>query len=361
MLLESRNFEHCNVEQNLETFCQEECMLVPLRFIRLATALSLAATLGLMAAAAYAQTELRFFADDPAIVYRGEWEPGPAVPGERPARLARFSGAAAVLTYSGPWISWLTSVGPDRGKVRVTIDGQVRDDDLDLYNPTPAEKEFRWSTLTTATNHIIEISVLGDRNEASSGTLVVNRGFLAPAAPVPPTLTAAAPAEAQPPAAEATPQPQPQAPIPVQVAPGVSFYLATDPAITYSTEWQTVPPRPASRTLPALPSLRSAEARPATVGFMFYGPSVTWYTLVGPDRGKVRVAIDGEVRDEEIDLYSPQEQIRAFAWSVLDPTRLHRIEITVLQDRNPSSQGVQVDVLAFATPRAPLPPMAPAI
>lgn len=335
-------------------------MNVPLRLLRLAAALSLAATLGLVAAAAHAQTELRFFADDPAIVYRGEWEAGPTLPGERPARQARFAYASVGLTYSGPWISWLTSVGPDRGKVRVIIDGQVRDDDLDLYSPTPAEKEFRWSTLTTAANHTIEVVVLGDRNEASSGTTVVNRGFLAPGAPVPPSLTVPAPAEAQPPAAEATPQPQPQAPIPVQVAPGGSFYLATDPAITYSAQWQTVPPRPAEGTLPALSSLRSAEARPATVGFMFYGPSVTWYTLVGPDRGKVRVVIDGEVRDEEMDLYNPQEQIRAFAWSVLDPNRLHRIEITVLQDRNPSSHGVQVDVLGFATSKAPLPPMAPA-
>jgi hypothetical protein len=329
-----------------------------LRLARLLTLISLVGTLVLkLVIPVYAQTDLRFFADDPAISYRGEWEPGPAVSGERPARQARFSSAAVTLTYSGPWISWLTSVGPDRGKVRVTIDGQVRDDALDLYSPAPADKEFRWSTLTTAANHTIEISVLGDRNEASSGTLVVNRGFLAPAAPVPPTLTAAAPAEAQPPAAQGGAPAQPaQPPIPVQVAPGVMVYLSTDPSISYSPEWQTVPPRPASGTLPALPSLRVSEVRPASVQFLFYGPSVTWYTLIGPDRGKVRVSIDGEVRDEELDLYSAEEQIRGYSWSVLDPNRLHRLEITVLQDRNPSSRGVAVDVLGFATPRAPAAP-----
>lgn len=303
-----------------------------------------------------AQPDLRFYAGDPALVYRGDWEPAPTVPGELPARRARFAMASVELTYTGPWVSWLTDTGPDRGTVRVVIDGQVRDEEINLYSATVEPREFRWSSLSSQWNHVIQIEVTGNRDIRSGSSWVVHRGFVVPDAPVLPSATAVAqPAE--------TPVPEPAAPgqVPpaVPLGPGGSFYKATDPLITYIFVWETVPGRPASGSLPALPPYRQARTRLSSAEFAFNGPSITWHTLGGPDRGIARVTIRSSLvapREDFIDLYHPVEELRSYSWSVSDPTRISTIRIDVWGDHSARSKGDLVVILGFSTPRAPVPP-----
>lgn len=318
-----------------------------------------AAVLGSVAVPALpglAQPDLRFYAGDPALVYRGDWEPALAVSGEPPARRARFAMAAVELTYAGPWVSWLTDAGPDRGTARVSIDGQVRDEEIDLYHPTVEPREFRWSTLVAERLHVIRIEVTGNRNSRSGSSWVIHRGFVVPDAPVLPSARAVVqPAETPIPGLAAPGQ----VPPPVPLAPGTSFYRATDPLITYIFVWETVPGRPASDNLPALPPYRQARTRLSSAEFAFNGPSITWHTLAGPEHGIARVTIRssaGAPREDFIDLYHPVEELRSYSWSVADPTRISTIRIDVWGDHSARSKGDLVVILGFSTPRAPVPP-----
>jgi|DewCreStandDraft_1066081.scaffolds.fasta_scaffold02948_7 hypothetical protein len=313
-------------------------------------------SLALPAKPGLAYPDLRFAPGDPALVYQGDWEPAPPIPGEPPARRARFAMAAVALTYRGPWVSWLTDAGPDRGIARVLIDGQVRDEEIDLYNPTIELREFRWSTLVAERPHVIRIEVTGNRNIRSVSSWVVHRGFVVPDAPVLPSAIA----EVQP---TETPVPRPgapgQVPPPVPLAPGTSFYRATDPLITYIFVWETVPGRPASEILPALPPYRQARTRLSSAEFAFNGPSITWHTLAGPEHGIARVTIRSSVgapREDFIDLYHPVEELRSYSWSVADPTRISTIRIDVWGDHSAQSKGDLVVILGFSTPKAPVPP-----
>lgn len=322
-----------------------------------------AAVLGTVVAPALpglAQADLRFYAGDPALVYRGDWEPAPAVSGEPPARRARFAMASVELTYTGPWVTWLTDAGPDRGAARVIIDGQVRDEEINLYSPAVEPREFRWSSLAGQRNHVIRVEVTGNRDIRSGSSWVVHRGFVVPDAPVPPSaVQAAQPAETPGAGASAAPGAAEQAPPPVPLGPGVSFYKATDPLVTYIFVWETVPGRPASDSLPALPPYRQARTRLSSAEFAFNGPSITWHTLAGPDRGIVRVTIRSSLvapREDFLDLYHPVEELRSYSWSVADPTRISTIRIDVWGDHSARSKGDLVVILGFSTPRAPVPP-----
>jgi hypothetical protein len=238
----------------------------------------------------------------------------------------------------------------------VLIDGQVRDEEIDLYNPTIELREFRWSTLVAERPHVIRIEVTGNRNIRSVSSWVVHRGFVVPDAPVLPSAIA----EVQP---TETPVPRPgapgQVPPPVPLAPGTSFYRATDPLITYIFVWETVPGRPASEILPALPPYRQARTRLSSAEFAFNGPSITWHTLAGPEHGIARVTIRSSVgapREDFIDLYHPVEELRSYSWSVADPTRISTIRIDVWGDHSAQSKGDLVVILGFSTPKAPVPP-----
>lgn len=116
------------------------------------------------------------------------------------------------------------------------------------------------------------------------------------------------------------------------------------------------------------PALRAGEAsgqavwRNASPGYGvsvgFEGPSVTWLTARGPDRGRARVEVDG-VLQAEIDLYSPEE-----VWQVphtfgpFGPGP-HRLTISILPQRPSESSGTVVDIDGFtaeALHPAPPPP-----
>lgn len=292
---------------------------------------------------------LRFGANDPAQVFSGEWIQKASDLDGTEVRQNRLAGTAVELTYSGPWISWLTGTGPDRGMVRVLIDGQVRDEDMNLYSPVEQLREYRWSTFSLGQNHTIRVIITGDRDDHSRDSLVVHRGFMSLGAPIGPSPGAPAqpgPGEVSAPARSGA-----------TLGDAARFYRANDPLVEYTSLWTDQGGAAAHESLPALPGYREASDGLAMAAFRFNGPSVTWYTLAGPDGGKVKVSIDDKIRDDDIDLYSPTVGVRSYSWSVVDPDKLHFLRIHVVGDKSLGSMGERVVILGFSTPAAPAAPM----
>ena len=67
----------------------------------------------------------------------------------------------------------MSTLGPDRGKATITLDGQVVAT-VDLYAPTAQPARVVWSTsgLKTTTTHTIKVTALNAKNAASTGTRV---------------------------------------------------------------------------------------------------------------------------------------------------------------------------------------------
>jgi len=109
--------------------------------------------------------------------------------------------------------------------------------------------------------------------------------------------------------------------------------------------------------------VRMSAAPGAAASFAFTGPTLTWYTALGPNAGIAQMALDGAPLDE-VDLYNPS----AVAQAPLTYTDLgdgpHVLTITVTGARNAQAVGSYVAVDAFGADGAlaapPLPTVLPA-
>jgi uncharacterized repeat protein (TIGR01451 family) len=91
------------------------------------------------------------------------------------------AGASASPTNSAPATSlaWVSTVGPNRGKAQVNVDGQVVAT-VDLYAPTQQTAQVVWAINgLAATNHTIQIVALGTNNPAATGAKVDYDAILA--------------------------------------------------------------------------------------------------------------------------------------------------------------------------------------
>ena len=70
-------------------------------------------------------------------------------------------------------LAWVSTLGPDRGKASVSIDGGAPVT-IDLYSPTkqPAQVVFATNNLKAGVQHSITVQVLGTKNALSTGTRV---------------------------------------------------------------------------------------------------------------------------------------------------------------------------------------------
>ncbi|HET7479871.1 MAG TPA: choice-of-anchor D domain-containing protein [Rubrobacteraceae bacterium] len=79
------------------------------------------------------------------------------------------------LTYTVPGssIAWVSTLGPDRGKATVTVDGGPAQQ-VDLYSATrqPAKVVFAANNLNGPAEHTITVQILGTKNASSTGTRV---------------------------------------------------------------------------------------------------------------------------------------------------------------------------------------------
>lgn len=113
----------------------------------------------------------RIEADDPRITYGGTWKSkriARASAGH--ARRAQAAGRTASLTFTGTWVSLGLLGRTSSGQAEVFLDG-VSQGVMDTYRRNDAVVAWTFSDLVSGT-HTVQITVLGQRNAASSNKWV---------------------------------------------------------------------------------------------------------------------------------------------------------------------------------------------
>ena len=120
--------------------------------------------------------------DGVSTSFTGPWS-GNLVLGSLLGQVHWSSTAGAFAGPSNPFVgsdaAIVSTVGPDRGKALVVLDGSPAAV-LDLYAPTQRAAQVVWSTngLSTALSHSLRVVVFGTHNVASSGARVDYDGML---------------------------------------------------------------------------------------------------------------------------------------------------------------------------------------
>jgi len=92
-------------------------------------------------------------------------------------RASSTTGAVVEIAFTGTRIDWITSMGRDRGKATVTIDGVSRGT-VDLYAPSTVwGTELRFGGLSNGPHRLV-IKVLGTKNSSATGRRVIVDGFV---------------------------------------------------------------------------------------------------------------------------------------------------------------------------------------
>lgn len=113
-------------------------------------------------------------------------------------------------------------------------------------------------------------------------------------------------------------------------------------AIVYSGEWTRVP---SSKVSGGFVTVASASGD--AVGMSFFGESVSWIGVVGPNMGRADVFIDGQFV-ERVDLYRSQQRagVTLFESGPLQRGP-HQVRLVATGDANQNSSGTYVAIDAF--------------
>ena len=204
---------------------------------------------------------LRFEDTDTALQYAGGWA---TVPDSRASggtyHQANAADAVASFTFRGPEITWVHSVGPNRGIARVLIDGTSQGT-VDLYAPNEQyQQSTTYSNLAPTGDHTIRIEVTGTQSGPATGNLVDVDAFIVRDAPVRPQPTPIGAATPAPTATSIPPGPTPTiAPAPTAVR-DARYFHETEYRIDHDPFWSYFNARggvdtfgfPTSRTFPFL-------------------------------------------------------------------------------------------------------------
>jgi hypothetical protein len=89
------------------------------------------------------------------------------------------SSATPASALSASSVAFVSTLGPDRGKAQITLDGQVVAT-VDLYAPTAQPAQVVWSAsgLKSTVTHTIKVTALNAKNAASTGTRVDHDAIL---------------------------------------------------------------------------------------------------------------------------------------------------------------------------------------
>jgi hypothetical protein len=206
-------------------------------------------------------------------------------------------GSEAAYRFTGTEVTYVANAGPNRGIALVTVAG--RQQQVDLYAPTHGPKSFLVNGLTDAP-HRIRVQPTGTKNEASTGTAVTVDGFVA----------------------------------------GTTQVDDTSLAVEYNSWVGTANASASGGTI------RNSATTGARTSFVFWGPSVTWVSASGPNRGIANVSVDGAALTP-IDGYSRTHVYKVeHTFSGLGEGR-HVLRVAVSGTRNPSSTANRVGSDAF--------------
>jgi peptidoglycan hydrolase-like protein with peptidoglycan-binding domain len=180
-------------------------------------------------------------------------------------------GASANVTFDGTYLAWYAKKGPLYGKAQVSLDGGAPVL-VDLYSSYASYKQQVYSTgLLEYGSHTVSIHWIGQKNAASTGTLIDVDSFA-----VFGTLTAAPPAP-----------------------PLVWRYQQSDYRLTYVGPWYI-----ASTSAASGGSLFSTSVAKSAVLVNFTGTAVSLLARIVPWGGKALVSLD-DGPGEYVDFYAP--------------------------------------------------------
>lgn len=254
---------------------------------------------------------------DILLLYSGQWT---QINDQRASggvfRRSNSQGSQVQLTFPGPNVKWVTSIGPDRGFARVWVDNEDKGS-FDLFYPTESFQVIKeWGGMNGDAIHTIRIEVTGQRNGASTSANVDFDAFMIVGA---------------------------------YVAEPMRFEN-TDPSILYSGQWVVTPITGASGG-----TVHRVNQPGAASQFNFNGGQVSWLTTKGPNRGIARVLVDNVWR-ETVDLYAPSELVNQLITYSSLGDGAHTIRVEVTGTRSGPAIDTVVDIDAFVTTNAPATP-----
>jgi YD repeat-containing protein len=263
-------------------------------------------------------TVRRFEETDPSIsftpAYTGDlagiWKRSTshAWSGDGNAAATNIAGTQARFTFTGPSVSWIGFKGPQAGVARVSLDGVVVREALDLISST---EEVRVPVLTLTgldnTTHTLTIDVLTD------GPFIVVDAFDVP-------------------------------------APAVERVQETDSSVVFSPGWTQLTP---GFKWSGDTAMETTTGGPQ-VTFTFDGTGVAWVGFRGTQGGIARVVLDG-VALPEVDTFAAietQQGVQAEVWKKTGlPSGRHTLTIEATGRKNAQATAVSIVVDAFEVTR----------
>jgi hypothetical protein len=246
---------------------------------------------------------------DPDISYSAGWSGGdiskPWSGGS--ATTATTPGARATVRFNGTGINWIGYRGPEGGIARVYVDGGLAGE-IDTYAPSPRIQDtlYRTSGLPDG-GHTLTIEATGNKNGASTGTLVLIDAF--------------------------------------DVTMPGTRYQETHQSVAYGGAWTH---GNLNRTW-SEGTVAASDAEGARATFAFTGTAVSWIGCRKSTTGIARVYLDGTFV-AEIDTFAPEPK-EGYQTTVLSLTGLaagsHALTIEATGRRNPAAVSAYVVVDAF--------------
>ncbi len=114
-----------------------------------------------------------------ALSYTGTWGSAVYLAGASKSYVKKVTtvGNNVSMTFTGTYVGFVSTVGTNRGKVEVWLDGS-KVDTVDMYKATTKAGQMAWSMDVTAGTHTVEVRALGTKNASSTGTRVDVDAFL---------------------------------------------------------------------------------------------------------------------------------------------------------------------------------------
>jgi len=252
------------------------------------------------------RTPLRVDERDDRLSRSGSWVAGGSGAASSGTYLySSRAGSRITVTFTGTSVAWLGPVGPSYGHARIVLDG-VTVATVSQYASTFSHQQAVWEAKGLAdTVHTLTIHVLGTKDAASSGSVVVVDGFDLVGTPS-------------------------------------RRFEEGDRVALRSGSWTAGSTGPASSGT-YLYSNRAGSSITVT----FIGTSVAWLGPVGPSYGHARVVLDG-VTVGTVSQYAPAFSHQRAVWRAegLADT-VHTLTIHVLGTKDAASSGRAIVVDGF--------------
>jgi hypothetical protein len=257
---------------------------------------------------------------DPSVAFTGDWRRNnfdknwsgtcPSF-GSGSAAQTRTAGAQATVSFSGTGVSWIGFRSPFAGIARVLVDGAFMSE-VDTYAATEEVQKVLFSAVGLSDGpHTLTVEVTGQKNAASSDSLVIVDAFDISLSPS---------------------------------VPAVTRLQQTDPAATYAGSWSPA----TGLDLWSGETVTFSAAAGAQATLTFTGTAVRWIGQRSFSGGIARVLLDG-VEVAQVDTFAPVEE--EFQAAMFTATGLantsHTLTIEGTGLKNPSSFNTWIIVDAF--------------